>query len=254
MLYGVLKWFVVGPWLRLLYRPKVDGKKNIPKTGAAVIASNHLSFSDSIFLPLVVRRKIIFIAKSDYFTGKGVKGFFTRMFFSGVGCIPVDRTGGSSARAALETGMRVLSEGELFGIYPEGTRSPDGKLYRGKTGVARLALESGAPVIPVAMMNTGELQPIGKRLPKIGRVYIKIGQPIDFTKYAGLAGERVVERAVTDEIMYALMELSGQAYIDEYAAKVKELAEKASASAAEAAAVKAALDRQATANQDTPEE
>lgn len=244
MLYSVLKWVVVGPWLWLIYRPKVEGGANIPKSGAAIIASNHVSFSDSIFLPLVVRRKIIFVAKSDYFTGKGFKGWFSRFFFSGVGCIPLDRTGGTAASAALETGLRVLREGELFGIYPEGTRSPDGKLYRGKTGVGRMVMQSGAPVIPVAMINTGELQPIGKRLPKIGRVRIKIGEPIEFSRYAGLAGERAVERAITDEIMYDLMELSGQDYVDEYATKVKALREKKDASAAEAEAVRAERQRQ----------
>jgi 1-acyl-sn-glycerol-3-phosphate acyltransferase len=244
LLYSVLKWVVVGPWLRAIYRPKVEGLDNIPKQGAAIVASNHVSFSDSIFLPLVVRRKIVFIAKAEYFTGKGVKGFFSKFFFSGVGAIPVDRAGGKSAHAALETGLRVLDEGELFGIYPEGTRSPDGRLYRGKTGVARLALQSQAPVIPVAMINTGELQPIGKRLPKIGRVRIRIGKPIDFSRYEGLADERVVERAVTDEIMYALMELSGQDYIDEYATKARALKRQADASAAEAEAVRAKRQRQ----------
>lgn len=244
-MYAVLKYVVIGPWLRLIYRPKVEGLRNIPKRGAAVIASNHVSFSDSIFLPLVVRRQIVFIAKSDYFVGKGLKGWFTKLFFSGVGAIPVDRSGGKSAHAALETGLRVLGEGELFGIYPEGTRSPDGKLYRGKTGVARLALQSQAPVIPVAMMNTGELQPIGKKLPRVGRVYIRIGEPIDFSRYAGLAEERAVERAVTDEVMYALMELSGQDYIDEYASKKKALKQQADASKAEAEAVRARRNRQA---------
>ncbi|CAM3202067.1 lysophospholipid acyltransferase family protein [Stackebrandtia soli] len=238
MLYGVLKWVVIGPWLRIVYRPKVEGLSNIPKRGAAIIASNHVSFSDSIFLPLVVSRKIIFIAKSDYFTGKGIKGFFTRLFFSGVGAIPVDRTGGKAAHGALETGLRVLGEGDLFGIYPEGTRSPDGRLYRGKTGVARLALQAQSPVIPVAMLNTGELQPIGKRLPKIGRVRISIGEPIDFSRYEGLAGDRTVERAVTDQIMYALMELSGQDYIDEYAIKAKALKQQADESTAEAERVR----------------
>lgn len=244
MLYAVLKWVVIGPWLWLIYRPKVEGMHHIPKRGPAIIASNHVSFADSIFLPLVVRRQIVFIAKSDYFVGKGLKGFFSKLFFKGVGTIPVDRSGGKSAHAALETGLRVLSEGELFGIYPEGTRSPDGKLYRGKTGVARLALQSQAPVIPVAMMNTGVLQPIGKKLPRIGRVHIRLGEPIDFSRYAGLSGERPVERAVTDEIMYALMELSGQDYIDEYASKKKAMKKQVEASAAEAEAVRAERERQ----------
>ncbi|QSB06329.1 lysophospholipid acyltransferase family protein [Natronoglycomyces albus] len=234
MLYWFLKYILIGPWLRLIWRPKVEGLANIPDSGPAILASNHLSFSDSIFLPLVVKRQITFIAKSDYFTGRGIKGLVSRMFFAGVGTIPVDRTGGKAAHAALETGLRVLKEGRLFGIYPEGTRSPDGRLYRGKTGMARLALESGVGVIPVAMMNTRELQPIGRALPRMGRVHIRIGEPIDFSRYAGLAGDRIVERAVTDQVMYALMELSGQDYFDEYASKIKAMKEVTDASRQEA--------------------
>ncbi|MGH3713607.1 MAG: lysophospholipid acyltransferase family protein [Micromonosporaceae bacterium] len=233
MLYWVLKFIVLGPWLRLVWRPKVEGLEHIPDDGAAILASNHLSFSDSIFLPLVLKRKVVFIGKSEYFTGRGLKGLFNRLFFSGVGTIPVDRTGGRAAHAALETAKRVLSEGKLFGIYPEGTRSPDGKLYRGKTGVARLALESGAPVIPCLMMNTDEIQPVGKVLPRIMRVHIKIGKPLDFSRYAGMAGDRFIERSVTDEIMYEMMELSGREYIDQYAAKVKAGQAKAERAAAE---------------------
>ncbi len=182
---------------------------------------------DSVFLPLVVKRHITFIAKSDYFTGGGFKGLLTRAFMRAVGAIPVDRAGGDAAHASLGTGKRVLSEGQLFGIYPEGTRSPDGRLYRGKTGVARLALETGSQVVPVAMMNTGELQPIGKRLPRRGRVRIRIGPPLDFNRYSGLVGDRTVERAVTDEVMDALMALSGQDYVDEYAAKIKQRGQEA---------------------------
>ena len=234
MLYWFLKYILVGPWLRLIWRPKVEGLENIPNNGAAILASNHLSFSDSIFLPLVVKRQITFIAKSDYFTGKGIKGFFSRMFFAGVGSIPVDRTGGKAAASALDTGLRVIREGRLFGIYPEGTRSPDGRLYRGKTGMARLALESGAEVIPVAMMNTRELQPIGRAVPRMGRVHIRIGEPIDFSRYSGLSGDRIVERAITDQVMYALMELSGQDYFDEYASKIKAMKEVKNASQLEA--------------------
>lgn len=220
MLYWLLKCFV-GPFLRLLWRPQVEGLEHIPSEGPAILASNHLSFSDSIFLPLVVKRRITFIAKSEYFTSPGIKGWLTKLFFQGVGAIPVDRSGGRAAQAALDTGKRVLAEGRLFGIYPEGTRSPDGRLYRGKTGVARLALETGVPVIPVAMLNTHAIQPIGKKLPRIIPVKIRIGKPLDFSRYAGMAGDRFVERSVTDEIMYELMQLSGQEYIDIYAAKVK---------------------------------
>ncbi|MCW2643642.1 MAG: 1-acyl-sn-glycerol-3-phosphate acyltransferase, partial [Dactylosporangium sp.] len=165
--------------------------------------------------------RVTFVAKQEYFTGRGLKGWLTKMFFVGTGTIPVDRSGGRSAQAAIGTGLRVLREGHLFGIYPEGTRSPDGRLYRGKTGVARLALESGAPVIPVVMLNADEIQPPGKLLPKIKRVRIRFGPPMDFSRYQGMAGDRFIERAVTDEIMYELMELSGREYIDVYAQKVK---------------------------------
>ncbi|MGH3647083.1 MAG: lysophospholipid acyltransferase family protein [Micromonosporaceae bacterium] len=229
MLYWVLKFIVLGPWLKLVWRPRVEGLEHIPGEGAAILASNHLSFSDSIFLPLVLKRKVVFIGKSEYFTGRGLKGWFNRFFFYGVGTIPVDRTGGRAAQAALDTAKRLLSEGKLFGIYPEGTRSPDGKLYRGKTGVARLALEAGVPVIPCLMMNTDEIQPVGKVLPRIMRVHIKIGKRLDFSRYAGMAGDRFIERSVTDEIMYEMMELSGREYIDQYAAKVKARAAKAGA-------------------------
>jgi 1-acyl-sn-glycerol-3-phosphate acyltransferase len=235
VLYWVLKWFVLGPWLKLIFRPKVEGRGNVPDEGPAIIASNHLSFSDSIFMPLMVKRKVTFVAKAEYFTGRGVKGFLIKTFFTGTGTIPIDRSGGRAAQAAIDTGLRVLREGRLFGIYPEGTRSPDGWLYRGKTGVARLALESGAPVIPVVMLNSDEIQPLGKVLPKIRRVHIRFGAPLDFSRYAGLAGDRFVERAVTDEIMYELMELSGREYVDVYAQKVKAQLEKAKSVPAEEA-------------------
>jgi 1-acyl-sn-glycerol-3-phosphate acyltransferase len=219
--YWLLKYVFLGPLLRLVFRPQVEGLDNVPRHGPAILASNHLSFSDSIFMPLVVPRKVTFVAKAEYFTGKGIKGRLKKMFFVGTGTIPVDRSGGRAAQAALDTQLRVLRGGELAGIYPEGTRSPDGRLYRGKTGVARLALESGAPVIPVVMLNADEVQPPGKVIPKIMRVKIRFGAPLDFSRYAGMAGDRFVERAVTDEIMYELMELSGREYVDLYAAKVK---------------------------------
>ena len=221
MIYSLLKYVVLGPILRLIFRPHVTGREHIPASGAAILASNHLSFSDSIFLPLMVRRRVTFVAKAEYFTGSGVKGFLTKLFFESTGTIPVDRSGGHAAQAAIDTGLKILHGGGLFGIYPEGTRSPDGRLYRGKTGVARLALESGAPVIPVAMLNTDEIQPTGKIVPKIKRVRIRIGEPLTFERYAGMAGDRFVERSITDEIMYELMELSGREYVDVYAAAVK---------------------------------
>ena len=221
MLYWLLKYVILGPALRLIFRPQVEGRDNIPSTGPVILASNHLSFSDSIFMPLMVRRRVTFVAKAEYFTGKGLKGWLTKLFFVGTGCIPVDRSGGRAAQAALDTQLRVLRQGEVAGIYPEGTRSPDGRLYRGKTGVARLALESGAVVIPVAMLNADEVQPPGKLIPKIMRVKIRFGAPLDFSRYEGLAGDRFIERAVTDEIMYELMELSGREYVDTYAVKAK---------------------------------
>jgi 1-acyl-sn-glycerol-3-phosphate acyltransferase len=179
-----------------------------------------------------VRRKVTFVAKAEYFTGRGVKGWLTRMFFVGTGMIPVDRSGGRAAQAAIETGLRILREGQLFGIYPEGTRSPDGRLYRGKTGVARIALVSGAPVVPVVMLNGDEIQPPGVVLPKIRRARIRFGAPLDFSRYAGMAGDRFIERAVTDEIMYELMELSGREYVDMYAQKVKTATARAAAESA----------------------
>jgi 1-acyl-sn-glycerol-3-phosphate acyltransferase len=221
VLYWLMKYIILGPWLKLIFRPQVEGRDNVPDSGPAIIASNHLSFSDSIFMPLMVKRKVTFVAKAEYFTGKGIKGWLTKMFFVGTGTIPVDRSGGRAARAALDTQLEVLRGGNLAGIYPEGTRSPDGRLYRGKTGVARLALDSGAPVIPVVMLNADEIQPPGKVIPRIKRVKIKFGTPLDFSRYAGLSGDRFVERAVTDEIMYDLMELSGREYVDMYAQKVK---------------------------------
>ena len=221
MLYWLLKYVILGPLLRLIFRPQVEGLHHVPETGPVILASNHLSFSDSIFTPLIVPRKVTFVAKAEYFTGKGIKGWLTKMFFVGTGTIPVDRSGGRAARAALDTQLRVLRAGGVAGIYPEGTRSPDGRLYRGKTGVARLALESGAPVVPVVMLNLDEIQPPGKLVPKVQRVRIRFGPPLDFSRYAGMAGDRFVERAVTDEIMYELMELSGREYVDMYAQKAK---------------------------------
>ncbi|MFC0003345.1 lysophospholipid acyltransferase family protein [Micromonospora siamensis] len=221
MLYWLLKYIILGPVLRLIFRPQVEGLEHISATGPVILASNHLSFSDSIFTPLIVKRKVTFIAKAEYFLGKGLKGWLTKMFFVGSGTIPVDRSGGRAARAALETQLRVLRAGGIAGIYPEGTRSPDGRLYRGKTGVARLALESGAPVVPMVMLNSDEIQPTGQIIPNLGRIRIRFGAPLDFSRYAGLSGDRFVERAVTDEIMYELMELSGREYVDVYAQKVK---------------------------------
>jgi 1-acyl-sn-glycerol-3-phosphate acyltransferase len=221
LFYWVLKTLVLGPILRMLFRPWVEGEENIPPEGAAIFASNHLSFSDSIFLPLVVPRRVTFLAKSDYFTGRGFKGRATAAFFRGAGQLSVDRSGGGAGKAALNSGLKVLRRGELLGIYPEGTRSPDGRLYRGRTGVARMALEAGCPVLPVAMIGTDKAQPSGKKVPKIMRIGVRIGKPLDFSRYEGMEDNRFVLRSITDEIMYELMLLSRQEYVDMYATSMK---------------------------------
>ena len=221
MAYFILKSLILGPLLRLLFRPWVRGMQNIPSNGAAILASNHLSFSDSIFLPLQTRRPVVFLAKSEYFTGKGLKGALSRWFFKSTGQLPIDRSGGKASEASLNTGLKVLAQGQLLGIYPEGTRSPDGRLFRGRTGIARMVLEAKVPVIPVAMIDTEKVQPIGKRLPRIRRIGIIVGEPLDFSRFTGMEGDRIVLRAITDEIMYELMKLSGQEYIDVYATSMK---------------------------------
>lgn len=222
MAYFILKNFLLGPILKALFRPWVRGMENIPTNGPVILASNHLSFSDSIFLPLQSRRPVVFLAKSEYFTGKGVKGALTRWFFKATGQLPIDRSGGKASEASLNTGLRVLAQGQVLGIYPEGTRSPDGRLFRGRTGIARMALESKVPVIPVAMIDTEKVQPIGRKLPRIRRIGIIVGEPLDFSRFDGMEGDRVILRAVTDEIMYELMKLSGQEYVDTYASTLKE--------------------------------
>jgi 1-acyl-sn-glycerol-3-phosphate acyltransferase len=222
MTYFILKTFVLGPLLRFIFRPWVRGVENVPSSGAAILASNHLSFSDSIFLPLQCPRPVVFLAKSEYFTGRGLRGWLVKTFFKSTGQLPIDRSGGKASEAALNTGLGVLEQGQLLGIYPEGTRSPDGKLYRGRTGIARMVLEAKVPVIPVAMIDTEKVQPIGKRLPRVRRVGIVYGKPLDFSRFDGMEGDRIVLRAVTDEIIYELKKISGQEYVDQYASTVKE--------------------------------
>ncbi len=221
MFYWVVK-AILDPFLRLLFRPWAEGTEFVPRTGPAIIASNHLSFSDHFFAPLPLPRKVVFLAKSEYFTGRGIKGLFSRAFFSGVGQIPVDRSGGEASERALATGLRVLAGGNLLGIYPEGTRTPDGRLFRGKTGVARLALEARVPVIPCAMIGGFEFQPPGRITPRLTiRPGVRFGPVLDFSRYYGLETDRIVLRAVTDEIIYEIMKLSGQEYVDEYAQRHK---------------------------------
>ncbi|MFE1247901.1 lysophospholipid acyltransferase family protein [Streptomyces sp. NPDC058735] len=236
----------VGGPLKVAFRPWVEGLENVPAEGPAILASNHLSFSDSFFLPAVLDRKVTFIAKAEYFTTPGVKGRLTAAFFKGVGQLPVDRSGARGAgEAAIRSGVEVLERGELFGIYPEGTRSPDGRLYRGKPGgLARVALATGAPVIPVAMIDTEKIQPPGKVVPKLMRPGIRIGKPLDFSRYQGMEHDRFVLRAVTDEVMYEIMRLSGQEYVDMYATAMKrQLAEAAKAEKEAEKAARAALAR-----------
>lgn len=229
MLYQFLKYFLVGPWLRVLFRPWLEGEEHVPDEGAALLVSNHLSFSDSIFLPLLLRRRVTFLAKSDYFTGTGVKGAFNRLFFGGTGQVPIDRSGGAASEAALTTGLRILGQGDLLAMYPEGTRSHDGKLYRGRTGAARMALHAEVPVIPVAMIGTFEAQPTGRIRPSLRRIGVRIGTPIDLARYYGMAEDRFVLRSATDEMMYDLMQLTGETYSDEYASVAKEAAKRAKA-------------------------
>ncbi|TFD84862.1 lysophospholipid acyltransferase family protein [Cryobacterium serini] len=222
MFYWFMKNIVIGPLLLTLFRPWIIGLENIPKTGPVILASNHLSFIDSVFLPLVVPRRVAFLAKSDYFTGKGLKGWATRQFLTAAGQLPIDRSGGQASEDSLNTGLRVLGEGRILGIYPEGTRSPDARLYRGRTGVARMVLESGVTVIPVAMIDTEKAMPTGTRIPQVRRIGIVIGTPLDFTRFTGMEGDRFVLRSVTDELMYELQRLSTQEYVDVYASSVKE--------------------------------
>ncbi|PPG52677.1 MULTISPECIES: 1-acyl-sn-glycerol-3-phosphate acyltransferase [unclassified Rathayibacter] len=222
MFYWFMKHIVAGPLLKTIFRPWVVGAEKVPQNGGVILASNHLSFIDSVILPLVIERNMVFLAKSDYFTGKGLKGWATRTFFTATGMLPIDRSGGKASEASLNTGLRVLAGGHALGIYPEGTRSPDGRMYRGRTGVARMVLEAGVPVIPVAMIDTARIMPIGKRLPKLGRIGIVFGEPLDFSRFEGMEGDRFILRSITDEIMYELLALSGQEYLDVYATSVKE--------------------------------
>ena len=222
MWYWLLKYIFMGPLLTLMSRPKTEGLDNIPDSGPAILASNHLAVVDSFVKPLVVKRRITFLAKAEYFTGTGLKGWFTRWFYTAAGQVPIDRSSADAAQGALDTAKRLLDEGKLLGMYPEGTRSPDGRLYKGKTGLARLALETGALVIPVALVGTNDVNPPGTKMWRFGKVIVRVGKPLDFARFEGLAGNRFIERAVIDEVMYDLMRLSGQEYVDLYAADVKD--------------------------------
>jgi len=198
--------------------------RHVPSNGPVIIASNHLSFSDSIFMPLVVTRKVTFLAKSEYFTSPGIKGFIKKLTFIALGQVPIDRSGGKRSEAALLTGLRLLRENQCLGIYPEGTRSPDGRLYKGRTGIARMAIESAAPVIPVAMFNTAEIQPTGQVVPKVRRVEMVFGEPMYFS---GDSSDQSVLRDVTNQIMEKIAELSKQEYVPNmYASEAKDAIKK----------------------------
>jgi 1-acyl-sn-glycerol-3-phosphate acyltransferase len=233
--YWFLKWIALGPLLRLVFRPTVEGIENVPDEGPAILASNHLSYADWLFMPLTLSRKVTFVAKAEYFTTPGIKGWLQKTFFSGAGQVPIDRSGADAAAGALMSAKKVLGQGELFGIYPEGTRSHDGKLYRGKTGVARLAIETGVPVIPVAVVGTDIVAPPGKKFGHWTRPKVRFGRPLDFSRYEGLENDRFILRSATDEIMYEIMRLSGQEYVDLYAARAKTLDKEAARNQAAAA-------------------
>lgn len=215
VLYPVMK-HVVARTAKMIYRPTVEGLENVPTDGPVILAPNHLSFIDSIVVPMVIPRRVSFLAKEEYFTGTGVKGALSRWFFSSLGHIPVRRGQGRAARDSLDTANQVLLDGGAFAIYPEGTRSLDGRLHRGRTGVARMALETGAPVVPVGLIGTDKVQPVGKRLPRIVPVTIRFGEPLDFSRYDGMQDSLPVLRSVTDEIIYRILDLSGQEYVDAY--------------------------------------
>jgi 1-acyl-sn-glycerol-3-phosphate acyltransferase len=221
--YKILKSFLI-PLLMFIFRPKVTGLRHVPSKGPVIIASNHLSFSDSIFMPLVVPRDVTFLAKSEYFTSPGLKGFIKKITFIALGQVPVDRSGGKRSEAAILTGLRLLRENYCVGIYPEGTRSPDGRLYKGRTGIARMAIESGAPVIPVAMFNTAEIQPTGQVVPKVRRVEMVFGEPMYFS---GDSTDQVVLRNATNELMEKIAQLSKQEYVPNmYASDAKDAIKK----------------------------
>jgi 1-acyl-sn-glycerol-3-phosphate acyltransferase len=226
--YWLLKNLVVVPLLRLLWRFEVHGVDNIPKKGAAIIASNHIGILDSAFVPGAMPRHVAFLVKEQWFAGKGFAAAFRRGFMRAMGQLEIDRGGGSASETSLGGGVAVLSAGKLLGIYPEGTRSPDGRLHRGRTGVARVLLEMSVPVVPVAVAGTAEIMPRGAKFPKFGgRVIVTFGEPMDFSRYAGLTEDRFVLRAITDEIMHEIRRLSGQEYVDVYASNARRPAKKA---------------------------
>ena len=224
MLYWVLKWFIFVPVIKVVFRPWIEGKENVPATGPAILVANHISAGDTYLLPALVSRRMVFPAKSEAFTGTGLRGAVLRWFLLNVGMLPMDRSGGRASANSMTGVLGVLERGDLLGIFPEGTRSPDGRLHKGKTGVARLVLQARVPVIPVGMIDTEfhRLPLLG--IPVMRRPGVRVGTPLDFDRYAGAGNDREVLRWVTDEIMAAVQELSGQTYVDAYASSVKSAA------------------------------
>lgn len=224
LLYYLFKFVLIGPFLKLTSRRVVTGREHFPKRGAALLVGNHESVGDWLFTPLMLPRRVTFLAKSDYFTGTGIRGMLSRWFFAGSGQHPIDRTNADAAQAALDAGLEVLSAGEILCIYPEGTRSPDGRLYRGKTGPARLAMRAGVPIIPVGVTGTSEYIRRVRRL-RFGRrteVRVMLGEPLDLGPWAGREGDRDAEREITDELMRRIQALTGQEYVPEvYGAEMK---------------------------------
>lgn len=215
MLYRILH-FTVRPAALGLWRPEIIGTENVPSSGPVILASNHLSFADSVAIPLTAPRQVAFLAKSEYFTGKGVKGWVSKTWFTSIGSIPVERDSARAAQESLDLALDHLKDGGAFGIYPEGTRSRDGRLYRFRTGVAWLALEAKCPVVPVALRGTDQLQPVGSALPKVRKFTVEFGKPINVAeKYAGVPAGKA-RRAVTDEIQNAVLAMTGQEFADDY--------------------------------------
>lgn len=221
MFYWLMKHWVIGPILMTVFRPWTTGLEHIPRTGAIIVVCNHVSLVDSLFLPLVIDRQMAFLAKSEYFTGRGLKGWLIRFFMTSAGQLPIDRSGGKASEASLNAGLKILAEEKVLAIYPEGTRSPDGRMYRGRTGVARMILEAGTPVIPAAVIGTEKVMPLGSRFPKVHRVGVAIGEPLDFSRFAGMESDRYVLRSITDEIIYEMNKLSQQEYVDVYASTIR---------------------------------
>ncbi len=220
-MYWFLKHLVVGPVLHLFFRIRVEGLDNLPKRGAFIMASNHLSAIDSFFVPIALPRRLTYLAKAAYFQRKGPIGWFLRNFLLAVGQIPIDRSGGAASSDSLNTGLAALAEGRALGIYPEGTRSPNGSLYRGKTGIARMVLAANVPVIPVCVSGTAAVFPKGSKWVHFPRITVRVGDPLDFSRFAGLDNDRFILRAITDEVMLNILALGDQDYVDTYASNIK---------------------------------